>query len=80
MSDAIIKDLERLKTEIEEAKADVAKAEGYLESIMETLSTDFGVSSFKEAMALLKSWEAEEEETSQALETLFDELKTKYDW
>ena len=60
-----IDDLERIKREVERKQQEKDRAEGALNEILSRLKKEYGVSSLKEAKALLKKLEQEEVEEAE---------------
>ncbi len=69
-----------IRQKIENAKTSKARAEGQLETVKKTLKEKFGVSSVKEAKALIAATQEEETLAQAKLDTLYAELDGLTDW
>jgi hypothetical protein len=77
MSDKINK-LQKLKSEIEDAKIEKIKAEQRVETILKQLKEDFGCSSLDEAEAKLNGLKIEIEKKKAVLNKGVDKLEEEY--
>jgi len=74
------KELKRLLGGIEEAKKDMANANGQMKVIRQNLKEVAGTDSIKKAEELIKKWEKEAGVADADLETLMSTLKEEYNW
>lgn len=80
MDEQIIRDLKKLKEEIDTAKEDKAKAEGRLQNLMERLKTEFKLDSVEEAKEEMKRLNNEAEKLEEEVEEKYTKLKQTYEW
>jgi len=69
-------EFEKLKKTIEDAERELSRNEGMLETHMKSLKDSFGVSSLKEASALLLKMEGELSAELTEITILFDKIET----
>ena len=78
--DQIIKELEDLGKEISKAEKDVQTEEGKISAYMQTLETDFGLTSLVDAEAELNRLKEEKEYHDVQINEKFKTLKENYSW
>lgn len=76
----ITQKLDELEKEIESAKEDKARLEGMVETMLKQLEERFGVTSAKEASALLKEIKGKINKADEELNNKIEELKEDYEW
>lgn len=77
MDERLVRKLQNLQKEIEEAKAQHQRAAGELEGLSKQLKEEYKVSGLKEAEALLEKMETELEEKEAQFQTEVEELERK---
>jgi len=75
----LLREMETLKEEIENAKREKAELTGRFNEQMKTLAT-FGLTSIEEAEKFVKEESKEVEKLKESIFSLFDELKAEYEW
>lgn len=71
-------EFERLKKKVEAVRDDISRSEGRLESLKETLSKEYGVSSKSEAEAKIREMRAEADEAEVDFDQRMDSFKAKW--
>ena len=74
---AIEDDIRSHKSKVDKARAQKEQAQGRLNTLMERLKKDFGISSFKDALNELENLKAEIEELTENCASRRDELMGK---
>lgn len=79
MSNNIVATLTALRAKIEQAKQDLAKAEGRKEELFKQLKEGFNCSTIEEAEKKLNALTAKRESLNQEIETKMQKLREDYD-
>lgn len=74
-----INEYQELKQKSEQAKADVARAEGALEQQMSKLQEEFDCNTIEKAETLLKALETEEKKSENVYNKELEKFKEKWD-
>ena len=69
-----------LKEKIEKAKVSSNKLEGEKDGLYKTLKKDYGVSTLRQAKALLEKKEKEVEDNQEILDKQVEALEEEYEW
>jgi len=73
-----LKEYQRLKAQVEEAKAEASKAEGVYEQCMQRLEEEFGCKTIKEAVKALAASDAELAEAEAAYNAARDAFEKEW--
>lgn len=76
----IEKELERLKKQIDEAKANVSNLEGQETVSLKQLKEAFGITAVEGARKELAKMDKSLEDKKKVIETRFERLKTQFAW
>ena len=76
----ILKELDKIGEEIEQATADKNKAKGAKENVISSIKKNYGVEAAKEVEAELDKMEKELETIGAKIETKFKDLQENYSW
>lgn len=75
---AEIRDIERLKRQVEDLKSEIAQAKGARSEALRNLEEEFGVKDISEARTLLKKLTKKEEESKGEFEEALMEFQSVY--
>ena len=75
---AEIRDIERLKRQVEDLKSEIAQAKGARSEALRNLEEEFGVKDISEARILLKKFTKKEEESKGEFEEALTEFQSVY--
>ena len=78
--EAIIKDLNSLKDDIESSKRKLSQLEGRKEEMMKRLKADFGLSSLSEAQKKIDKDDSQLSKLKAEIEKKYNELKENFEW
>lgn len=78
MSDLSREEFEKLKRQVEDAKAEADRAQGAYDQLMERLKKEFNCNTLDEAKTLLVKIQRRREEAGKAFQTKMDDYKRKW--
>lgn len=78
--DDVIKKVDHLLEEIEEAKIEKAEAQGQLRAIKENIKNITGADTIEEAKKIVEDWKKQVEETQTEVDDIITELEEEYEW
>ena len=80
MDEDVVRELERLKEAIQDAKESLARYEGRRQELLARLEKEFGIKDLEEAKERLDALREEIAECEKELDKKFEELKEKWEW
>lgn len=78
MSDLSREEFEKLKRQVEDAKAEADRAQGAYDQLMERLKKEFNCKTLEEAKILLVKIQRQREEAGKVFQTKMDDYKRKW--